>query len=195
MPTYIDRLHKKLKHAIPSMQITAYSGFTNQPANDSIEVLSSDAGDTQQITLFGYNNADELKYHTVTLNGTSAVTSTLTTNNWKTIIGAFLGDIYGQNSEVATGTITIREASGDQAITTITAGDRSTGNVFFLLTGRDVTVHNKSGSTYLNTNELATTDNAVEMVAGMTLDILPENYLYLAGDISGSEAQVIVWKT
>lgn len=87
--------------------------FTNQPTNDSVEIFSSSPSDTTQtVTLVGLDNADVRQTDTVTLNGTAQVTSTLAPNNWKTI--------YMVSKDADTvGMITMREASGNQTITTL----------------------------------------------------------------------------
>ena len=115
----------------------AYNGtttFTNQPTNDGIEALSSNAGDTTQ-TLTAYctlNGGDASLAHIVTiaLNGTTFVASTETNlqDCWAFVLSA-----------TTTGNITIREASGNATIATITAGATSAADLDIVLTRRDFT--------------------------------------------------------
>lgn len=97
----------------------AGGNFGNQPSNDGVEVISSDAGDTQSCTIYGTTQgADTVVKETVTLNGTTQVATTKT--DWGVILGVELGS-------AAVGTVTIREASANATITTITAGNSSAG--------------------------------------------------------------------
>lgn len=95
--------------------------FTNQPNNDGVEVLSSSTADVGiTVTLYGNKHgALTTEYiDAITLNGTNAVSSTYT--DWSAIHGVRL-------SGACAGTITIREASGNLAITTIAAGSLTSG--------------------------------------------------------------------
>lgn len=86
--------------------------FTNQPANDGIEILSSSAADTtQSVTIIGTTNgANTVVVETKALNGTTPVSTTKT--DWGVILAVKL-------SASCAGTVTIREASADQTVTTI----------------------------------------------------------------------------
>ncbi len=95
--------------------------FTNQPANDGVEVLSSDSGDTTQtVTIIGTTNGtDTVVVETVTLNGTTPVATVKTT--WGVILAV-------KKSATTLGTVTVREASADQTITAgLTAAVLSVG--------------------------------------------------------------------
>jgi hypothetical protein len=96
------------------------AAFTNQPANDGVEVVSSSALDiTQSATVYGTTQGtDTVVKETVALNGTTAVSTTKT--DWGVILGVVL-------SAVCAGTVTFREASGNATITTITTGNLSSG--------------------------------------------------------------------
>lgn len=99
----------------------AGGNFGNQPAGDAIEVLSSDAADTTQtVTIYGTKTGTTTSVvsETVALNGTTAVATTTTT--WQNILGIEL-------SASCAGTVTIREASADQTVTTISTGNLSAG--------------------------------------------------------------------
>lgn len=192
MPAIVQEKFKEQKYIIPVFQVLQYSGFTNQPNNDGVEVVSSDAADTQLCTIWGTDQDGDYQYETVAMTGTTPVSTTRT--DWENIVGIFLGDVYGKNSVVAVGTITIREASGDAAITTIVAGDRSTGNVRFLIDGSNVSILNMSGNLYYNASDWATTDNSFKLTTGMSVDQKISQYLTFHSDGSGAETQIAVWE-
>jgi hypothetical protein len=185
--------YKKQGYVIPLFQVGG-AAFTNMPDGDAVEVLSDNTGDTNKLTIFGTNKTTGLlKYETVTMDGTTVVTTD--EDDWGNVYGLFLGDIYGKNSSVAVGTITVREASGNQAITTIAAGVRSRGSQIFLLPGRDILMHFISGNTWKNANHSGvypTTNNAFKFTAGMSKDEDIREYLYLLGDVTGSTVQIEV---
>jgi len=100
---------------------TAGDAFTNQPANDGVEIVSDDDGDTTQtITLYGVLNGalTTAVQETLTLTGTTQVVSAH--EDWASICGVRL-------SAECAGTITVREASGNQAICAITTGNLTAG--------------------------------------------------------------------
>lgn len=101
--------------------------FTNQPANDGVEIVSASAADTtQSITLYGTTNgSDTVVAETVALNGTTVVSTVKT--DWGVILGYTL-------SASCAGTVTVREASGNATISTITAGLTSRGVETVVLT-------------------------------------------------------------
>lgn len=95
--------------------------FGNQPANDGVEIVSAAAGDTtQSITLWYTRNGqgDTVYSETKALNGTTQVV--LTHTDVQLVLAAEL-------SAVTAGNVTIREASADATITTITAGGTKAG--------------------------------------------------------------------
>ena len=96
------------------------AAFTNQPANDGIEVVSSNAADTTQtVTIYGTTNGtDTVVVETVTLNGTTQVSTVKV--DWGVVLGVTM-------NATALGTVTVREASGNATITTMTAGQASKG--------------------------------------------------------------------
>jgi uncharacterized protein (UPF0333 family) len=83
--------------------------FTNQPANDGIEVVSASAADTTQtVTIIGTTTGtDTVVAETVTLNGTTPVATTKT--DWGVVLAL-------KKSAATAGTVTVREASADQTI-------------------------------------------------------------------------------
>lgn len=189
-------------YIIPVMDITAWSGFTNQPNNDGIEVVSDSASDTQKITIFGTTvTTGAFCYETVTLTGVTAVATTKT--DWGNIIGAFLGEIDGTEVVPAVGTITIREASGDQTITTIAAGKISKGMVVLDLDGEDISAIVVSGNVYakqfaLGATTLVTVANGLllNLTAGNIIDCTPKagNLIGFISDDSGATMQILVWE-
>jgi uncharacterized protein (UPF0333 family) len=108
--------------------------FTNQPANDGIEVVSSSAADTTQtVTFYGTTTGtNTVVVETVALNGTTVVATTKV--DWGVLLGYEL-------SASCAGTVTVREASGDATISTcattvlskgvetVTAADQQAFNV------------------------------------------------------------------
>jgi hypothetical protein len=102
---------------------SAGGNFGNQPAGDGVEVISDNTADVgQTVTIYGTKTGatTTVTTETVTLNGTTQVSTTTTT--WQNILGIEL-------SAACAGTVTIREASGNATITTISAGDLSAGVV------------------------------------------------------------------
>ena len=98
-----------------TIALPAQSSFTNQPANDGVEVISSSAADTTQTaTVIGttYGTINVVR-ETVSLNGVTQVATTKT--DWGTIRAVRL-------SAACAGTVTVREASANATITTLAAG-------------------------------------------------------------------------
>jgi hypothetical protein len=188
---------KEQDYCIPLFQIGG-SALANMPANDGVEVISDSASDVNMLTIIGTKyGTNVLMYETVTMLGTSQAATVETA--WNNVYGFFLGDIYGRFSTVAVGTITVREASGNATIGTITAGNRSRASVGFMLAGKNILFHNISGNTWVNANNkliYPTTNNSFKYTAGMAEDMkVPGNgFIYLIGDTSGSTAQIKVLK-
>jgi hypothetical protein len=174
--------------------LLAWSGFTSQPSNDGVEVVSASAADTGKCTIFGTTNSTgAFAYETIDLTGTDAVATTKI--DWGNIYGVFLGDIYGQNITPAVGIITIREASADQAITTIAATKISTGMVVFDLSNKDIDLNVHGGNAWVNSAAVVTTNNGLKLnlTGGNILPMRIGQYLYLISDTTGATAQIIVW--
>lgn len=112
------------KGPTPQLKIVdagAGGNFANQPAGDAVTVVSDNANDVGQVvTIYGTitGATTTITSATLTLAGTDAVTSAITT--WQKILGVEL-------SAVCEGTITIAEASGSAEIISITTGDLSAG--------------------------------------------------------------------
>lgn len=95
--------------------------FTNQPANDGVELVSDDITDTTQSATVYYTRngaGDTVSSETVALNGTTQVA--LTDTDVALVLGVEL-------DAVCAGTVTVREASGNATITTITTGNLESG--------------------------------------------------------------------
>jgi len=90
-------------------------GFTNQPANDTVTIVSAGAGDTtQSITIYGTTNGtDTVVVETVALNGAAPVDTVKA--DWGVILG------YSLDAACA-GIVTLTEKSGGLTISTIAAG-------------------------------------------------------------------------
>lgn len=180
-------------YIIPMFDLLAWSGFANQPAGDGVEIVSDNAGDTGKITIFGTTHGTgAFAYETVTLNGVTAVPTVKT--DWGDIYGAFLGDIYGQNITPAVGTITLREASADQAITTIVATKISTGMVAFDLTGKQIILNVHSGNVWKRCGGVASTTTGfkLNLTGGNIKEEKIASMLYLISDTTGATAQIEV---
>jgi hypothetical protein len=97
--------------------------FTNQPANDGVEIVSASAADTTQtVTVYYTRNAlgDTVYTETKTLNGTTQVV--LTHTDVELVLAV-------EKSAATAGTITFREASGNATIVTLAAGTLSAGKI------------------------------------------------------------------
>lgn len=97
------------------------AAFTNQPANDGVEIVSSSTADTtQKITLIGliHGALTVVVTEELTLTGQTQVVSAHA--DWSQILAVKLDG-------ACAGTVTVREASGNATITTLTAGQLSKG--------------------------------------------------------------------
>lgn len=185
--------HKIPDYIVPVFDTLSYAGFTNQPANDDVQAVSNNTGDTGKLTIFGIDNGNTLTYQTITLNGTTPVDSVLSPK-WKTIYGAFMGDIYGKNIAAAVGTITMKEKSGGLTITTIGAGKISTGMVGFDMRGKNVSVIQVSGNLYFNQTVAVTTANGYPFASTEKFLVKPSDLFYLISDGSGATSKILVYK-
>lgn len=94
----------------------AVGTFVTQPSNDGVEMLSTSGSDVQDATIWGTVTGGldtALQSEVITLNGTNPVPTART--DWNVIYAVEL-------ASAAAGTITVREASGDQTITQIAPG-------------------------------------------------------------------------
>lgn len=89
--------------------------FTQMAANDTVRIVSSAAGDTTQTVAITGRLADgSLASETLSLNGTTVVTSV---NTYERLLKA-------EMSATATGTVTVARTTGPTTIRTIPAGER-----------------------------------------------------------------------
>ncbi len=96
--------------------------FSNQPSSDDIELVSDAAGDTDiEVTIYGTDTSDEYQTETITTDGSDGTTPVTSANSYNNLMGAEI------TSGSPSGTLTLREASGDLEITTLTSGSTSSG--------------------------------------------------------------------
>jgi hypothetical protein len=89
--------------------------FTQLAANDTIQAISSNAGDTTQtLTITGRKADGSVASETLTLNGTTAINFA---NTYERFLKAEL-------SATATGSVTVRRTTGPTTIRVIAAGER-----------------------------------------------------------------------
>lgn len=102
------------------METATGGGFVNQPANDSISLVSDSVSDALYATVYGTTNGGDgtVVTEVIEVTGTTPVTSVKT--DWGLILGIEL-------DTAAVGTITVSETSDSQAITTIAAEATSKG--------------------------------------------------------------------
>jgi len=180
-------------YIIPMFDLLSWSGFTNQPANGGVEILSDNAGDVGKCTIFGTTHSTgAFAYETITLTGVTAVATTKT--DWGNVHGVLLGDIYGKNITPAVGTITIREASAAQTITTLAATKISKGMVAFDLAGKDIILNVHEGNVWKRCAGVVTTANGfkLNLTGGNIKEERIEAMLYLISDTTGATAQIEV---
>lgn len=198
---------------IPIFEITDWSTWSNQPTGDNYQVVSSSASDTQKVTIwYSVVGGTAILSETLTLNGTTAVNSSLATVN--KVYGIFLGDNTGIISSRAVGTITLQKKTGTLAITTIAATKLASGVCTFYLAGNNVEVENIAGNTWFNaatpvnfnTNNAQNLSNpvnppmataigaSVQMSGRMAKVLKVEDYISLVSDASGSTAQITVFE-
>jgi hypothetical protein len=180
-------------YVIPAFDLLAWSGFTNQPANDGVEVVSNSASDIGKCTIFGTTHGTGAFAHeTITLNGTNAVSTSKT--DWGNIYGVFLGDVDGQNVTPAVGTITVREASGDQAITTIAATKISKGMIALDFGGKDVIYRflTASGNVWKRVNGVVSATNGFQYIGQEMREEYIPGHLYLISDTTGATCSIDV---
>lgn len=185
--------YKHVKYIVPAVTITNWSGFSNQPDGDGVEIVSDSASDVGKCTIFGTDKTTGAMCHeTVTLTGTNAVSTTKT--NWDDIVCIFLGNYDGDNITAAVGTITVREASGNQAITTLSAAAFHKGMFCLYVPGKNVIVSQASGKLYYHNTAIATATNGFYDAGTAAKDhyMGVDSYLYIISDDSGTSIQVRV---
>jgi hypothetical protein len=179
-------------YTIPSFNVSAWSGWSNQCNNDGLEIVSTSASDTQKCTIwYTAFGSTTLSYETVTLTGTTP--KSLVVTNIGNVMGIFLGDADGQNVTAAVGTITFREASGDQTITTLTPGKISTGLAAFNLVNKHIEIYNESGVLYWSSVKIPTVGTVGKLYGFDIRNIKITSRLHLISDVTGSVCQIVVW--
>jgi hypothetical protein len=97
--------------------------FTQIAANDTIQALSSNAGDTTQtVTMTGRDTQGRIVTETKTLTGTTAITFS--------VLGTVERVLQAELSATTTGNITIQRSTGAVLIRTIPAGERGFSAIF-----------------------------------------------------------------
>jgi len=149
---------------------TAGGDFANQPAGDTVEILSSSALDiTQSVTVYGTitGATTTVTSETIALDatdGTTVMPSVITT--WETILGVEL-------SAACVGTITIQEGSANADITTIAPAALSAGIVTPSAVNQDVKglvpTHDCSGA---STKKIAVIGTGIDGLAQSYVDDL-----------------------
>jgi hypothetical protein len=105
-----------------AIDVKTYLDFTQIAANDTIQAISTAAGDTQNITVVGRNAAGALVSETKAMNGITAINlSTLGTV--ERVLSATL-------ASDAIGTVTVRRTTGPTTLRTIAIGKRGFRAVF-----------------------------------------------------------------
>ncbi|MGE5436618.1 MAG: hypothetical protein ACM3O3_05270 [Syntrophothermus sp.] len=173
------------------LTLTNWSGFGNQPDDDGVEIVSNSASDTGECTIWGTDHdTGVLCYETVTLTGTTPVSTTKT--DWGNIIGIFLGRETGKNITAAVGTITIREASGNATITTITAGVFHAGMLILRVPGKNIEIGNFSGNLWWHNFKTVTSSIGVKENGIVNVCVNTKEYISLISDNTGASVQVVV---
>lgn len=101
--------------------------FTPLSANDSLNVVSTDSGDSQDVTITGRNDQGQIVSETLALNGTTTVSGSQT---FERILKATL-------SATAAGTVTISEASGGTTLVTFNPGELEIRRPFYAAQAED----------------------------------------------------------
>ena len=195
MYSFVKEMYKKPKVIIPQITITNWAGFTNQPDGGSLEIVSNSASDTGLCTIWGTNKlTGALEVETVTLTGTTEVKTAML--QWDDVIAVFLGDKFGGNIKAAVGTITIKEASGDQTVTSINANGIHAGMLMISARGHNVEIDNASGKIYWNTLSVASATNGYYDVgtASNRFKVGVRDYLSIISDNTGCVTSVVVYE-
>lgn len=114
------RVRKFLSAQGEMLTATAGGNFANQPAGDTVQVLSSEAADKQVVTIY-YTKTGAIatvSSEVLTLNGTNAVDSSIATI--QNVLGVVISAAHA-------GTITVQKKSGGADIVTIASGTLSAG--------------------------------------------------------------------
>ena len=189
---YVYNDYKTPRHNVPACTVTNWAGLANQPTDDGVEVVSDSTSDTMLCTIFGTTNSTGVLAHeTITLNGTTVVSTVKT--DWGNIYGIILSKADGSQLTRATGTITIREASADQTITTITGTNFHAGMMILYIPGQNVEILNGSGNLYWKARTpVPTSTTGIAEIGKTSRGTRVKDYLSLISDNTGASLQVIV---
>lgn len=198
----VQLMNRTTKYTIPVIDVLSTSGFTNQPADDDVQVISSSASDTGLITIwYEEQTTGILKSATKNLNGTTAV-DMIGSNTGGNVVGVFLGDIYGNPKFItpAAGTITVREKSGQQTITTLSAGDINTGRAIFKLPHKDIMLVNFTGNSWYAVDYNYDDEVGRKYMTGLMArdehisEKENDGLLTVHSDTDGSTIEITVWE-
>jgi hypothetical protein len=103
-----------------------------------------------------------------------------------------LADKDGKNITAAVGTITVREASGNLAITTISAGYYHSGMLILEVPGDEFEVSIFSGNLYWNNLTTATATNGIKTTGSTSITSSTKNRVSFISDNTGSLMQLIL---
>lgn len=114
------RVRKFLSAQGEMLAATNGGNFGNQPAGDTVQVLSSEAADKQVVTIYYTKTGATatVSSETLTLNGVTPVDSSIATI--QTVLGVSISAAHA-------GTITVQKKSGGADIVTIASGTLSAG--------------------------------------------------------------------
>ena len=195
MYNFVKEMYKKPKTIIPAITITNWAGFANQPDGNGLEIISNSASDTGLCTIWGTNKlTGKLEAETVTLTGVTAVNTAML--QWDDVIAVFLGDQSGGNIKAAVGTITVREASANQTVITLTANAIHAGMLIIDARGHNVEIDNASGKIYWSTLSVASATNGYYDVgtASNRFKVGVKEYLSIISDGTGCTTSVVVYE-
>lgn len=169
------RMGPALTAALLSTQInptdTTFVGaaFTNQPAGDDIEVVSSSSADTTQtVTIVGYLTST-LVIETKTLTGGTQVVFDNDGSHYTGVIAVLL-------DEACAGTVTVREASGNATICTLAPGAIISG-IVAAISGEQ--------NGYCNTVQIAASGASTAYVALLAMNVNGDRVV-LFGQLNGT---------
>jgi len=114
------RVRKFLAAQTAMLGATAGGNFANQPAGDTVQVLSSEAADKQVVTIYYTKTGATatVSSETLTLNGVTPVDSSIATI--QNVLGVVISAAHA-------GTVTVQKKSGGAGIVTIASGTLSAG--------------------------------------------------------------------
>jgi hypothetical protein len=181
---------KTREYSIPRFQISTWNGFSNQPANQGVELISNNVGDVGKCTVigttFGTNN---IVLETVQLNALTAVPTVKT--DWGNILGVMLCNADGTSCVQAIGTVTCRRANDDAAICTVAASKLSTGLIAFNIVNKNFLFNVKSGQVWFSTVSTPTTANVADIAAGDSFtEKVASRIMFIS---NASAAECVAW--